>query len=74
MELAHLIHDLLALGFSEDDIARRIGMTQASVNRIKLGRQKNVRFGAVDALRDLHRERFPEKYRLRRPAAAAMRA
>lgn len=63
-ELVGLIVDLLGIGLSEADIAQRIGLAQSSVNRIKLGKQKDVGFAAADALRELHRERFPERYRV----------
>lgn len=52
-----IIVELLNSGLSEKEIACRIGMTQPSVNRIKLGKQQMSNLAAADALRALHRER-----------------
>lgn len=49
-------------GMSENEIARRVGSSQASINRMKLGKQSRPAFDVVDRLRELHRERLPHLY------------
>lgn len=45
-----LINELLESGLSEQKIADRIGTSQATVNRIKLGRRKRVQHETGQAL------------------------
>lgn len=61
--LSRLVSELVASGLSEQEIAQRVGLSQASINRIKLNKQKKTAFDAVDRLRALHRERRPDLYR-----------
>lgn len=57
-----LVSDLVAAGMSEADIATQVGCSQASINRIKLGKQRRIGAVFADQLRVLHRERCPARY------------
>jgi len=50
------IHELIAAGYSEEQIAAHAGTTQPSINRIKRGKQKpGYEIGvAIVAMRDAH--------------------
>lgn len=50
-----LIEEILATGLTEDDIARRVNTSQASINRIKSGSQ-NPKYDLGAALVALHKE------------------
>lgn len=55
--LSAAISDLIAAGWSEARIAKAVGCSQATINRIKRGKQKNVGYTtgtAIDALRAKH--------------------
>lgn len=50
-----IIRDLIAAGLSEGEIATRIGTSQPTINRIKLGRRKRVEHEIGEALLALQR-------------------
>jgi len=51
------IRDLIASGLTESDIAKAIGRSQATVNRVRNNKQVLAGAQAIDALRALHLER-----------------
>lgn len=54
-----LIADLVASGMTEAEIADQLPCSQASVNRIKLGKQKKVGHELGEAIKKLHAARLP---------------
>lgn len=53
---AQIVQDLLATGWTEQQLAAAVGITQASINRIKRGKQSPGGALAL-ALLELHRAR-----------------
>lgn len=50
-----VITELVASGLSEKEIAARVGVTQPTINRIKLGRRKKVEHEVGEALLNLQK-------------------
>lgn len=57
---AQLMADLAELK-TEAELARLLGCSQPTVNRIKLGKQKSVTHDLGEAIRRLHAELVPAK-------------
>lgn len=51
-----LIQEIVAKGWSEAKIAKRVGCTQPAINRLKRGLRKDTPYTLGDALVQLHRE------------------
>ncbi len=58
---ARLIDDLIATGMTEAQIGQAIGRSQATVNRVRNGRQRLADWEAVEALRSLHQEKVNQR-------------
>jgi IS30 family transposase len=54
-----LIEDLIGAGLTEAEIGKAIGRSQATVNRVRNGKQQLGHWEAVEALRKLHAARAP---------------
>lgn len=52
-----LIEQLIRTGLTESDVGKAIGRSQATVNRVRNGKQELTGWDAVEKLRALHRER-----------------
>lgn len=51
-----IISELVAAGLSEQQIADQVGVSQPTINRIKLGRRNRVEHETGEALRKLHKK------------------
>lgn len=54
-----LLQEICATGMTEAEVAKHLGCSQASVNRMKHGKQGEPSFSVAQAIIELHRARVP---------------
>jgi len=62
MKLQQLVIDLNQDGLTETFLAQKIGVSQATINRVKNGRTSEKHFDMAMRIVALHKQHFPDRH------------
>jgi transcriptional regulator with XRE-family HTH domain len=69
--VAEQLRELMASGFSQGEIARRVGLTQPTISRLLAGLHSDTRSAAAARIKALHDAVIPKRKRPPKPREAA---